>query len=107
MLLLVVAYDVAVWVFRIACLMEFSFLVHYCSESVGSISLPVLLMTLQLAVLLLITLAAVLACRRAMKPSITPTATSITTTTPSTISLASNISTTTIIPPSPSSIPVP
>ncbi|EJW85600.1 hypothetical protein WUBG_03488 [Wuchereria bancrofti] len=104
MLLLVVAYDVAVWVFRIACLMEFSFLVHYCSES---ISLPVLLMTLQLAVLLLITLAAVLACRRAMKPSITPTATSITTTTPSTISLASNISTTTIIPPSPSSIPVP
>uniref|UniRef100_A0A0R3RHN4 Secreted protein n=1 Tax=Elaeophora elaphi TaxID=1147741 RepID=A0A0R3RHN4_9BILA len=54
-------------------------------------------MTLQLAVLVLVTLAAVLACRRAMKPTITPT-----TTTPSTISLASNISTAAIIPPSPS-----
>ncbi|CAG9535619.1 unnamed protein product [Cercopithifilaria johnstoni] len=66
------------------------------------ISLPVLLMTLQLAVLVLVTLAAVLACRRAMKPTVTPTTTS-TATTPSTISLASNISTAaTIIPPSPS-----
>ncbi|VDO28721.1 unnamed protein product [Brugia timori] len=102
-MLLLVAYDITDSVLRIACSMEFSSLMHYRSES---ISLPVLLMTLQLAVLLLVTLAAVLACRRAMKPSITPTATSITTITPSTISLASNISTTAIIPPSSSSIPV-
>ncbi|EFO25435.2 hypothetical protein LOAG_03048 [Loa loa] len=72
-------------------------------------------MTLQLAILALVTLAAVLACRRAMNitptatsTTITPTATSTTTTTttPSTISLASNISTATIIPPSPSLDPM-